>query len=101
MPMNTILQSEVFTNWLHSLKDQAGKFAIIARLRRAELGNFGDCKTLGPGLAEMRVHAGPGYRIYYTQEDNTIYIVLCGGAKSTQASDIARARQMIAERRQV
>lgn len=96
--MNTILKSEFFNDWLVQLGDQKARFAIIARIRRAELGNLGDHKNLGDGLSEMRINFGPGYRLYYTIEGTSIYILLCGGDKSTQRADIEKARRMIAER---
>ena len=97
--MNTIIKSELFENWLSSLKDMRAKFAVIARLRRAELGNFGDHKALENGISEMRIDVGPGYRIYYMREDDCVYILLVGGNKSSQQRDIARAKIMVAERR--
>ncbi|WP_299396201.1 type II toxin-antitoxin system RelE/ParE family toxin [uncultured Desulfovibrio sp.] len=97
--MNILLQSDVFSCWLARLKDMRAKFAIIARLRRAEMGNFGDCKPVGEGVSEMRIHTGQGYRVYYTQEGTCIYILLVGGDKSTQQKDIAAAISMAKERR--
>ncbi len=97
--MNTIIKSELFENWLSSLKDMRAKFAVIARLRRAELGNFGDHKALENGISEMRIDVGPGYRIYYMREDDCVYVLLVGGNKSSQQRDIARAKIMVAERR--
>lgn len=99
--MNTVIESGEFHEWLEHLKDLKGKFAIIARLRRAELGNFGDHKSMGGGLYEMRIPAGPGYRVYYAQEGAAIYVLLCGGDKSTQSRDIEKARALLAERSEV
>jgi len=81
-----------FAEWLGSLKDQRGRRAIKSRLDRVELGNFGDCRSLGGGLNELRVHFGPGYRVYYGQEGQRIVLLLCGGDKTTQDKDIAKAR---------
>lgn len=97
--MNTIIKSKLFESWLTSLKDIRAKFAIIARLRRAELGNFGDHKPLEDGISEMRINVGPGYRIYYIREDDCVYVLLVGGNKSSQQRDIAKAKTMAAERR--
>lgn len=97
--MNTIITSELFERWLIALKDMRAKFAVIARLRRAELGNFGDHKLLEDGISEMRIDVGPGYRVYYMREDDCVYILLVGGNKSSQERDIARAKRMAAERR--
>lgn len=64
---------------------------IIHRLRSAEHGNFGDCAPVGEGVSEMRVHVGPGYRIYFTRRGEVVYLLLLGGDKSTQKRDIQRA----------
>jgi len=87
-------QSSVFAEWLNSLKDTIGKVRIIARLRAAEHGNFGDCESVGADVYEMCVHYGPGYRLYFTRRDEVIYLLLIGGDKSTQKRDIKRAVQM-------
>lgn len=95
IPMNIIKFSPEFGQWLSALRDLKGRVKIIARLERAEQGNFGDVKPLGGSLYEMRVHYGPGYRIYYTQRGEIIYLLLIGGDKSSQAKDIAKARAMM------
>ena len=77
------------------------KFSVLARIRRAELGNFGDCKAVGEGVSEMRIHAGKGYRVYFMQENQSVYILLAGGDKSTQRDDIAKAIDMAVERRSI
>ncbi len=63
--------------------------------------NFGDSKPVGEGISEMRVHTGPGYRVYFKRIENTVYILLCGGDKSTQKRDIALAKQLARETSQV
>lgn len=93
--MNIIKFSPEFGQWLSALRDLKGRVKIIARLERAEQGNFGDVKPLGGGLYEMRVHYGPGYRIYYTQRGEIVYLLLIGGDKSSQAKDIVKARAMM------
>jgi putative addiction module killer protein len=65
--MNTFLRSEAFDAWLSALKDKVGRARIIHRIRSAEHGNFGDCEPVGEGISEMRIHTGPGYRVYYTR----------------------------------
>ncbi|WP_213941014.1 type II toxin-antitoxin system RelE/ParE family toxin [Pseudomonas sp. dw_612] len=87
-------KSRVFADWLDSLKDTIGKALIIARLRSAEHGNFGDCEPVGAAVYEMRVHYGPGYRMYFTRRGEVVYFLLIGGDKSTQKRDIKRAVQM-------
>ena len=72
--MNVLYQSERFTAWLASLKDLRAKFKILARIRRAELGNFCDSKPVGAGVFEMRVHFGPGYRLYCMRRGDCIYL---------------------------
>ena len=98
--MNTILKSERFSTWLENLKDLRAKFSIIARIRRAELGNLGDCKPVGEGVSEMRVHVGAGYRVYFMQDGDCVYLLLLGGNKSTQQADIAAAMNMAKEGRE-
>lgn len=63
------------------------------RVDRMELGLFGDSEPVGDGVSELRIHYGPGYRVYYAKEGKTIYLLLCGGDKSTQSKDIKRARE--------
>ena len=87
-------RSQAFANWLDSLRDTIGKARIIARLRAAEHGNFGDCESVGEAVYEMRVHYGPGYRMYFTRRGEVVYLLLVGGDKSTQKRDIKRAIQM-------
>ena len=92
--MNTIIRSSDFDSWLSGLADQKAKARVLARLRSAMFGNFGDCESVGEGVFEMRIHVGPGYRIYFTRTGTTIYVVLAGGDKSSQKQDIARAKNM-------
>lgn len=95
--MNTILKSDIFDEWLTKLKDLGAKANIALRIERAELGNFGDHKSVGGNVLEMRIHKGPGYRVYYTQRGDTLYLLLVGGDKSNQQRDIKKAMQMAAE----
>ncbi len=92
--MNTFLRSDEFDAWLSSLKDKVGRARIIHRIRSAEHGNFGDCEPVGEGVSEMRVHFGPGYRVYFTRRGNVVYLLLLGGNKSSQKRDIKRAIEM-------
>ncbi len=92
--MNTIVCTDIFDAWLSGLKDTRGKARIIKRIRSAERGNFGDCASIGAGVSEMRIHFGPGYRVYFTRIGDVVYVLLCGGTKRGQQRDIARAREL-------
>ena len=92
--MNQLQKSKQFDTWLKSLKDQKGRVRILHRLTAAEHGNFGDAEPVGEGVSEMRIHCGPGYRVYYTRKGATIYLLLIGGDKSSQKRDIKRAIEM-------
>ncbi|PPK73413.1 putative addiction module killer protein [Methylobacter tundripaludum] len=89
--MHTILTTDVFDLWFEQLRDNQAKARIKARLRRAGDGNFGDVKPVGKGISEMRIHYGAGYRLYFMQNGFEIVLLLAGGDKSTQASDIQTA----------
>jgi putative addiction module killer protein len=95
--MNAFLRSSDFDAWLSNLADQKAKARILARIRSAGLGNFGDSEPVGEGVSEMRIHAGAGYRVYYTRTGAAIYVLLAGGSKASQAKDIAKAKQMARE----
>jgi putative addiction module killer protein len=86
-----------FNEWLSKLGDQIAKARIVHRIRSAEQGNFGDCKPVGDGISEMRVHVRAGYRIYYTRRERIVYLVLCGGDKSSQDKDIKHAKKLAKE----
>lgn len=84
-----------FESWLDDLPDKKAQVRIAARLRHAEAGNLGDCKAVGGGVSEMRVHFGPGYRLYFTRQGSLLIVMLAGGDKSSQARDIRRAQQIL------
>lgn len=84
-----------FNDWFESLKDKRGREEVARRLNRALQGNFGDHKVLSEGLYEMRITYGPAYRIYYTEKDKRIIVLLCAGDKSSQSEDIKRAKQYL------
>jgi len=84
---------EPVVDWLESIRDITTRARIKNRLRRIALGNLGDCKSIGQGMYELRLHFGPGYRVYFGQVDNVIILLLCGGDKSTQAKDIKKAKE--------
>jgi putative addiction module killer protein len=86
-----IEKTNVFDSWLNKLKDKTVVNRIMARLYRVEYGNFGDVKSVGQNLFELRFFFGSGYRVYYTIKGEKIILLLCGGDKSSQKQDIARA----------
>lgn len=92
--MNTIVRTEVFDKWLSNLRDARGKARIVERIRSAERGNFGDCESVGDGVSEMRIHFGPGYRVYFMRNSDAVYVLLCGGTKRGQQRDILKARKL-------
>jgi len=96
-----MIQIEVtdeFDKWLKRLRDLQAKVRIFDRIRRLRDGNPGDVKPVGKGVSEMRISYGPGYRLYYTQRGDSLIILLCGGDKSSQKEDIARAIAMARRR---
>ena len=95
--MYRLRQTDAFAKWLSGLRDAKAKARILARLESARLGNLGDTRALGGGVREMRVHVGPGYRVYFVQRRETVLLLLCGGDKSSQQRDIERARLIVAE----
>lgn len=92
--MKAIHTTEVFDDWFSSLQDRQGKLRIQARIDRAELGNYGDCAPVGEGVSEMRIHVGPGYRVYFVERGLEIVVLRAGGDKSSQAKDIKTAQQL-------
>jgi len=88
---------EIFTEWMDSIKDKNTTIKIMRRIRRLELGNFGDYKFLGFGLYELRLFFGSGYRVYYTMKGNRIVVLLCGGDKSSQGKDVNKAKKLLEE----
>ena len=95
--MYVVRQTEEFRDWLDRLRDQRAQVRIAARIRHAETGNLGDCKSVGGGVSEMRVDVGPGYRVYFTRRGRVVIILLCGGDKSSQSRDIRRAQRIAIE----
>ncbi|MBI2980721.1 MAG: type II toxin-antitoxin system RelE/ParE family toxin [Deltaproteobacteria bacterium] len=89
-----------FTEWLESLRDIKARAQIKKRLRRAELGNLGEYNSVGQGVYEMKIHFGPGYRIYFGLEGQRFVLLLCGGDKNTQSKDIKLAQEYWADWRQ-
>ncbi len=89
--------SEPFTAWLGAIRDKSAAARIRVRLRQIEAGNFGDCAPVGVGVIELRIHVGAGYRVYCGRYGKAVVLLLYGGDKTTQAADIARAKEFWAE----
>lgn len=85
-----------FIEWFNDL-DNSIKQRVLKRINQLEEGNYGDCKKISVDLSELRLNFGSGYRIYYTETDNTIILILCAGDKSTQTKDIKKAQCIINE----
>jgi len=86
--------NEPFTEWLSALSDRQARARILVRLERLEVGNFGDSKYVRDGVTELRVDWGPGYRVYYGRDGGTVIVLLCGGDKRRQNTDIERAVEL-------
>lgn len=93
--MSRFLRTPEFDAWLKALRDPVATGRVIARIRSAEAGNFGDCRPVGEGVTEMRIHVGPGYRLYYCRRGEIVYLLLCGGDKSSQQRDIGQAKAIL------
>ena len=93
-------QTERFRKWRTRLKDGRARALIASRLDRLAFGHAGDVEAVGQGISELRIHYGPGYRIYFQQRGSTIIVLLCGGTKSGQAQDIKVAKRMSDEWRE-
>lgn len=95
--MIQIQQTETFRKWRTQLKDERVRGLIASRLDRLSFGHLGDVESVGQGIRELRIHYGPGYRIYFQQRGITIIVLLCGGDKSTQVKDIKAAKQLASQ----
>jgi len=89
-----IRQTENFSRWLNGLADRRARAKIAARIDRLAQGNSGDVAPVGEGVSELRIHFGPGYRVYFVARGRALVILLCGGDKSSQAKDIKAAKQL-------
>lgn len=89
------IESRTFKNWLTNLRDTAGRARIISRINRLTEGLSGDVAPVGAGISELRIHHGPGYRVYFHQAGNQWLILLCAGDKSSQSRDIKAAEQIL------
>jgi putative addiction module killer protein len=95
--MFEIVESATYSTWFATLRDVTVRARIDARIRRLSLGNAGQHRVLKGGIAELKIDAGPGFRVYYMQRRDVLIILLCGGDKSSQQADIRRARQIAEE----
>jgi putative addiction module killer protein len=95
--MVAVRQTEVFASWLRRLRDLEARARLVVRMQRLASGNAGDAKPVGDGVMELRIHHGPGYRVYFIHREQALIVLLCGGDKSTQTSDIQRAKSLAAE----
>ncbi|MGD1073818.1 MAG: type II toxin-antitoxin system RelE/ParE family toxin [Bryobacteraceae bacterium] len=86
-----------FEEWLRTLPDRNAAARVQVRLERLGLGNFGDARSPGKGLSELRIDVGPGYRVYFMVEGQSVVVLLCGGDKATQQKDIRRAREYLTD----
>ncbi|HEV2569017.1 type II toxin-antitoxin system RelE/ParE family toxin [Sphingomonas sp.] len=91
-----VIESSEYSRWIRRLRDLRAQAVIDVRIRRLSLGNRGDVKSLGDGLYELRIHYGPGYRVYFSQFGTALVVLLVGGDKSRQERDIGKARQVAA-----
>ena len=94
--MYEVQQTSVYANWYRSLRDRDAQGRIVRRIERLQLGHFGDTKTVGGKMLELRLDFGPGYRIYLIRRGKRIILLLIGGDKSSQRRDIAQAKELAA-----
>jgi putative addiction module killer protein len=92
--MYIIKQTDTFSKWLLALKDIKGKVSILRRVDRMKSGNFGDHKAVGDNISELRITTGRGYRVYYTIKNQEVVVLLIAGDKSSQSSDIKKAKKI-------
>jgi putative addiction module killer protein len=95
--MFALKQTETFRKWRLALKDDRARAAIASRLDRLAYGHAGDAAPVGEGVSELRIHYGPGYRIYFQNRGKTVVVLLCGGDKGSQAKDIKLAKRLLRE----
>jgi len=90
----SVVETESYSKWFDAIRDRNAKGRILIRIRRMTLGNFGDVSPVGEGVSELRVHYGPGYRIYLVRRGDELVILLGGGDKGSQSRDIAAAKRL-------
>lgn len=92
--MFEVRETETYSNWFRGIRDIQARARILLRIRRLSLGNFGDVAPVGEGISELRIHFGPGYRVYLMRRGSPLIILLGGGDKSSQKGDIAAAKAL-------
>ena len=95
--MLTIIESRIFRTWFAGLSDPEARARIDARIKRAQGGNLGDWKNVGGQINEMRIDHGPGYRLYFARHGSSVILLLCGGSKRSQQTDIRRAAHILTD----
>ena len=95
--MVEVRTTPTFDKWMDSLRDRAAQARVQVRIDRLSVGNFGDVRPVGDGVAELRIDYGPGYRIYFVRRGNTVVVLLCAGDKRPQSADIQRAKRIAKE----
>lgn len=95
--MIAVRQTAGFARWMTRLRDHRARAKIAARIDRLALGNPGDVAAVGDGVSELRIHYGPGYRVYFVQQGERLIVLLCGGDKSSQTKDIQAAKTVAAQ----
>ena len=96
--MYRVEQTSTFARWIGKLRNLEAREQIDDRIKRLRHGYLGDAKSVGDGVLELRIHAGPGYRVYFTRRGDTLILLLCGGDKGSQRRDIERAKRIAAHR---
>jgi len=94
--MNEVSKTATFSDWMAGLRDHRARAKIAARIDRLAHCNAGDVRPVGEGVSELRIHYGPGYRVYFVARGKTLIVLLCGGDKSTQTKDIKTAKMLAA-----
>lgn len=92
--MFEIFETDEYWQWFEALRDVDARTSIDARLKRLAIGQLGDCRPVGGGVLELRIHCGPGYRVYFLRHGGTMVVLLAGGDKSSQVRDIERAKRL-------
>ena len=95
--MIELRRTAIYDRWFRTLRDPNARARIEIRIDRLQLGNAGDVRPVGEGVSELRIHYGPGYRVYFVQKGDVLILLLCGGDKASQHSDIVRAKALARE----